>query len=52
MSPLAEQLFGMYNIHTHHIVFELSVMEKKKDESNEINKIENFMFGFHHLVKG
>ena len=29
---LAEQLLGMHNVRTHHIVFELCMMEKKKEK--------------------
>ena len=48
-SPLAEQSFGVSNIHIHRIVFELCV-EKKKERKR--NKIEIFMFAFLDLVKG
>ena len=34
----------MYNIHTHHIVFKLCMMENERRKT--MNKIEIFMFGF------
>ena len=46
-SPLAEQSFGMCNISTHHIAFELCVMEKKED----MDKIEFFMLVYLNLIK-
>ena len=47
-SPIVEQLFGMQNICTHSIVFELCAMEKKEEvkERKKMNKTENFKFSF------
>ena len=42
---MAEQLFGIYNIHTHthHIVIELCVMEKNEENKKEDEQIEIFI---------
>ena len=51
-SPLAEQLFGMYNICLHHILFELCVTEKyNQKEKEKMTKIGVFMW-FLDLDKG
>ena len=46
----------MFNIFTHCIVFELCVVEKKKErekkERKKMEKIEIFMFSFLDLAKG
>ena len=54
--PVVEKSFGMYNIRTRRIVFELCLSEKKKqrkkEERKKMNKIDFFAFGFLGLVKG
>ena len=47
--PVAEELFGMYIICIHHILFKLCLLKK---ERKKMNKIEIFAFGFLELVKG
>ena len=37
-SPLAEQSFGMFNIVTHRIVFELCLMKKEEEERRKKKK--------------
>ena len=45
--PVAEQTFGMCNIHINTTVFELSLsVKKRKKERKKLNKIEIFMRGF------
>ena len=39
--PVAEELFGMYNIHIYCIVSQVML-----DEERQVNKIEFFTFGF------
>ena len=56
-SPLVEQPFGMYNVCIHHIVFELRMTMKKKEERRKeiqckMKGIEVFMFSDLNLEKG
>ena len=49
---LAEQSFGMFNIHKDYILFKLCLAKKKERSRKSMNKINIFKFHFLDLVKG